>query len=89
MQILQGLVTDGTQWQRMEPVEFVRYGTVLQKDVWTRPHLSSECHAFLWVYNHVLLKTCNEAVVEGMCKFISRQADFVRGLDFERYKTYM
>ena len=67
----------------------VRSGTVLQKDVWTKPHLSSECLAFLWVYNHVLLKTCNEAVVECMCKFVSRQANSVRGLDFERYETYM
>jgi hypothetical protein len=67
----------------------VQFRTIVQKDVWIRPRLSSECTAFLWVYNHVLLKTFNEDVVEGMCKFVSHQADSVRGLDFERYETYM
>ena len=37
---------------------------------------------FLWVYNHVLLKTANEAVVEGMCKTVVRQANSTRGLTF-------
>ena len=62
-----------------------RSGTVIQKDIWTKPRLSSQSPAFLWVYNHCLLKTVNEAVVEGMCKFISQQADSVRGLSFQRY----
>jgi hypothetical protein len=62
----------------------IRSGTVIQKDIWTMPRLSSQSPAFLWVYNHVLLKTANEAVVEGMCKFISQQADSVRGLSFKR-----
>jgi hypothetical protein len=39
----------------------------------------------LWVYNHCILKTGNEAVVEGMCKFIARQADSERGLSMGRY----
>jgi hypothetical protein len=63
----------------------VRSGTVIQKDIWTLPRFSSQSPAFLWVYNHVLLKTANEAVVEGMCKFISKQADSIRGLSFKRY----
>ena len=43
-------------------------GIVIQKDIWTSPSLHTSCLAFLWVYNYVLLKTFNEAVVEGMCK---------------------
>ena len=62
-----------------------RSGTIIQKDIWTTPRLSSQIPAFLWVYNHCILKTANEAVVEGMCKFISKQADSVRGLSFQRY----
>ncbi len=62
-----------------------RSGTVIQKYIWTNPRLSSQSPAFLWVYNHCILKTANEAVVEGMCKFISQQADSVRGLSFQRY----
>jgi len=39
----------------------------------------------LVVYNHCILKTTNEVVVEGMCKFISKQADSIRGLSFQMY----
>ena len=63
----------------------VHSGTVMQKDIWTNPSLHSSSPAFLWVYNHVLLKTGNEAVVEGMCKVIGRQADSTRGLSMGRY----
>ena len=62
-----------------------RYGTIIQKDTWTLPRLSSKCPTFLWVYNHCMLKTANTVVVEGMCKFISKQADSVRGLTFKTY----
>ena len=62
----------------------IRSGKVIQKDIWTMPRLSSQSPAFLWVYNHCILKTTNEVVVEGMCKFISQQADSVRGLSFQR-----
>ena len=40
--------------------------TIIQKDIWTSPSLHSTCPAFLWVYSHVLLKSANEVVVEGM-----------------------
>ena len=60
-------------------------GTIIQKDIWTKPSLHSSSPAFLWVYNHVLLKTGSEAVVEGMCKVIGCQADSTRGLLFGRY----
>ena len=60
-------------------------GTNIQKDIWTKPSLHSSSPVFLWVYNHVLLKTGNEAVVEGMCKVIGRQADSTRGLSIGRY----
>ncbi len=32
-------------------------GTILQKDIWTTPSIYSSSPLFLWVYNHVLLKT--------------------------------
>ena len=60
-------------------------GTIIQKDIWTTASLHSSSPAFLWVYNHVLLKTGNEVVVEGMCKVIGRQADSTRGLSIGRY----
>jgi hypothetical protein len=41
--------TDGALEARLE--------TIIQKDVWTMPNLSSKSPAFLWVYNYVLLKT--------------------------------
>ena len=47
------------------------------------PRLSSQSPKFLWVCNHCMLKTSNEAVVEGMCKFISKQADSSRGITFK------
>jgi len=40
---------------------------------------------FLWVYNHVLLKTANKANVEGMCKTVGRQSDSTRALTFGRF----
>ncbi len=55
------------------------FGTVIQKDIWTLPRISSQCPTFMWVYNHCIQKKANEVVVEGMCKFISKQADFVTG----------
>ena len=66
---------------------YVRSGTTIQKDVWTMPHLSSKSPSFLWFYNHCLLKTANEAVVEGMCKVVGKQADKGRGLHFGRCVT--
>jgi hypothetical protein len=63
---------------------YVCSGTTIQKDVWTMPNLSSKSPSFLWVYNHCLLKTSNEAVVEGMCKVVGKQADKGRGLQFGR-----
>jgi hypothetical protein len=66
---------------------YVCSGTTIQKDVWTMPHLSSKSPSFLWFYNHCLLKTANEAVVEGMCKVVGKQADKGRGLHFGRCVT--
>ena len=60
-------------------------GTKIQKDIWTKPSLHSSSPVFLRDYNHVLLKTGNEAVVEGMCKVVGRQADSTRGLSIGRY----
>jgi len=66
-----------------------RYGTLIKKDIRTLPRLSSQRPSFLWVYNDCMLKTANEAVVEGMCKFISKQADSFRGLSFKSYGIYV
>jgi hypothetical protein len=63
---------------------YVCSGTTIQKDVWTMPALSSKIPSFLWFYNHCLLKTANEAVVEGKCKVVGKQADKGRGLGFGR-----
>jgi hypothetical protein len=63
----------------------VRSGTIIQKAIWTKPRFYSTSPDFLWVYNHCLLKTGNEAVVEGMCKVIGRHADSTRGLSIGRY----
>jgi len=52
---------------------YVCLGTTIQKDIWIIPNLSSKSPSILWVYNHCLLKTTNEAVVEGMCKVIGKQ----------------
>ena len=66
-------------------VLYAHSGSILQKDICTSPSLYSSSPVFLWVYNHVLLKTGNEVVVEGMCKVIGRQADSTRGLSIGRY----
>ena len=62
-----------------------RSGTIIQKDIWLRPHLYSSSLDFLGVYNHCLLKTENEAVVEGMCNVIGQQEDLDRGFSMRRY----
>jgi hypothetical protein len=59
------------------------------RHIWTSPSLHADCPAFLWVYNHVLLKTANEAVVEGMCKGVSKHADSISGLSFARYDVLL
>jgi len=68
---------------------YVRSGTTIPKDVWTTPTLSSKSHSFIWVYNHCLLKTSNEAGVEVMCKVVGKQADKSRGLHFRRCVFYI
>ena len=62
-----------------------RSGTIIQKDVWTMPSLHATGSTYLWIYNHCLLKTTFEVVVDGMCKGVSRNADSIRGLSFGRY----
>jgi hypothetical protein len=74
---------------REEDVTYaIKSGTIIQKDIWKASRLCAQSPAFLWVYNHCMPKTTNEAVVEGMCKFISKKADSVRGLLFQRYAKY-
>ena len=60
-------------------------GLLYKRTFGLRPPSILQAPRFLWVYNHVLLKTGNEAVVEGMCKVIGRHADSTRGLSIGRY----
>ena len=72
-------------YKTSDGVLHVHSGTVLQKDIWTNPSLYSSIPAFLWVYNNALPKTGNEAIVEGMCTVIGRQAYSTRGLSMGKY----
>ncbi len=45
----------------------------------------SDCHDWLYLFNHCVLKTVNEAVVEGMGSVVDKHADGRRGLSQERY----
>ena len=63
----------------------VRSGTVIQEDVLTDPRLYKGGERYLWLYEHCVLKTSNEAVVESMCKMISIHANTQRGLSFGHY----
>lgn len=60
-------------------------GTVVGKTVLTDPRLHDCAPNFLWIYQWFVLKTANEAVVEGMCSVIAKHARPERGLAFERY----
>jgi len=46
--------------------------------------LSSKSLSFFWVYNHGLLKTLNEVVVECMCKVVGKHAEKGKGLHVGR-----
>jgi hypothetical protein len=63
---------------------YIYSGTPIQKYVWIMPNLSSKSPSFFWAYNHCLLKTSNEAVAEGMCKVVGKQADKGKCLHFGR-----
>jgi len=72
----------------------VQSGTIIQEHIWTLPRFSSQSPAFLWVYNHCMLKTSNEVVVEGICMFISKQADSIseaypsKAMGVRQYKRF-
>lgn len=57
-------------------------GTVIMQSVFTDPRFSpgNDCGDFLWFFQNCVLKTRNEAVVEGMGSVLSSHADPVRGL---------
>ena len=60
-------------------------GAIIQQEVWTMTRLHGTSPALLWVYNHVLLKISNEVVIEGMCKWVSKNAYSIQGFSFGRY----
>ena len=47
--------------------------------------MMQEANLYMWLYQHVVLKVMNEAVVEGMCSVIGRHAAKGRGLSFRQY----
>ena len=62
----------------------VRSGTDIQRTLFNTPSLYEGCHDYLWVYQQVVLRICNESVVESMCSAIKRHAQPGRGLEFKQ-----
>ena len=60
-------------------------GTKIQKDVLTAERFYIGAEAALHIYCMTILKTANEAVVEGMCGFVDKHAEGQRGLSFVMY----
>ena len=54
-------------------------GTVIMKDLFTVPELRRDLEYILYVFNHLILKIVNEAVVEGMGSMMSMHGDKLRG----------
>ena len=61
----------------------IRSGTVIMKSLFTDPALYAGLGDILWVFEQCALKTCNEAVVEGMGSIVTLHADSRRGLNAE------
>ena len=59
----------------------VKSGTVIMKSLmYDEPELNQELGALMWVFEHCVLKTRCEAVVEGMGSVINLHANGRRGL---------
>ena len=55
------------------------------KGVFTKPALRDGIGDILYLFTHCVLKTANEAVVEGMGSIVDRHADPRRGLSPDNY----
>eukprot|EP00951_Prasinocladus_malaysianus_P017610 scaffold139047_cov32-Prasinocladus_malaysianus.AAC.2 len=60
-------------------------GALIQQQILTKSQFIDGCKNYLWVYEFMVLKIANEAVVEGMCSTIAKHASPERGLSFEKY----
>ena len=58
----------------------VKSGTVIMKSLYNEPELHKEIGALMWVFEHCVLKTRCEAVVEGMGSVVNLHANGRRGL---------
>ena len=58
-------------------------GTVIMADVFTKPRFYMGCHRFLHLFAQCVMKTMNEAVVEGMGGMWDQAASSRRHLSFE------
>ena len=54
-------------------------GTIIMKDLFTVSELRRDLEDILYVFNHLILKIVNEAVVEGMGSIVSMHGDKLRG----------
>ena len=62
----------------------VKSGTVIMKSLYDEPELHKEIGALMWVFEHCVLKTRCEAVVEGMGSVVNLHANGRRGLTAEK-----
>ena len=60
-------------------------GVVIQREVMTNKKFWYGVGPFLHMYQMCVLKTSNEAVIEGMGSMVSKHATGSRGLEFEEY----
>ena len=65
------------------PTEY--YGTEIMRVIFMEERFHKDCHDWLYIFNHCVLKTVNEAVVEGMGSIVDKHADPKRGLSQDRY----
>lgn len=63
----------------------VKSGTVIQKDILTRPCYYQASQSYIFLYQHMVLKIVNESVVESMCSVVAKHAAPGRGLSFGKY----
>ena len=65
------------------PTEY--YGTEIMRVIFMEERFHKDCHDWLYIFNHCVLKTVNEAVVEGMGSIVDKHAYPKRGLSQDRY----
>ena len=78
-----GSVSDRGGW--FDPEGKPKSGVVIRKALFTDPDLSGGIGSFLHFYSHCVLKSKNEAVIEGMGSVLAVHAVGGRHLDNERY----